>query len=390
MVELETADLREVIALGVETQVFEIMPGHIHGRGLARSHPLVDVHHRFCRGGNLVDEQGVPEGRADVVIVDVENVELADPPLPEFFDLGLGEFLVALDHDLARALVDHIVGDDLTDHGFRQHRDVLEASFQEPGDRGLAGELLSLLEEDLAAGLIDDIDLIGLTFEQVRDNALTQGTVILEDDVLREIEEVEQLFLGITERLEKNGCRELAPAIDADMDDVFVVELEIDPRTAIRNNPGVVELLATAVRLALVVIEEDARGAVQLADDDSFGTVDDEGPGLGHDRDLTEVDLLFLDVADGDGADVRIFIPDHQTDRHLHGRGEGHAALPTLVDVVFGVGQMKGNEFKGRGFVKVLDRENTLENGLQTGFFSLIRRNLPLKKFFVRMLLNFN
>jgi hypothetical protein len=52
------------------------------------------------------------------------------------------------------------------------------------------------------------------------------------------------------------------------------------------------------VRLALVVVEEDARGAVQLRHHDALGAVDDERAGLGHQRDLAEVDLLLLDVAD--------------------------------------------------------------------------------------------
>ena len=57
--------------------------------------------------------------------------------------------------------------------------------------------------------------------------------------------------------------------------------------------------LARRVRLALVVVEEDAGASVKLAHHDTLCAVDDEGPVLGHERDLTEVDLLLLDVADG-------------------------------------------------------------------------------------------
>ena len=72
-----------------------------------------------------------------------------------------------------------------------------------------------------------------------------------------------------------------------------------------------VEQLAARVRLALVVIEEDARAAVQLADDDALGAVDDERTGVGHQRDLAEVDLLLLDVADDALAAVARVV-DHQ------------------------------------------------------------------------------
>ena len=58
---------------------------------------------------------------------------------------------------------------------------------------------------------------------------------------------------------------QLAPAVDADVEDVLRVELEVQPRAAVGNDAGAVEQLARGVRLALVVIVEDARRAVELA-----------------------------------------------------------------------------------------------------------------------------
>ena len=49
-------------------------------------------------------------------------------------------------------------------------------------------------------------------------------------------------------------------------------------------------------------VEEHAGRAVQLADDDALGAVDDERAVVRHQRDVAEVDLLLLDVADGLGA----------------------------------------------------------------------------------------
>src|SRR6202158_2222364 len=73
---------------------------------------------------------------------------------------------------------------------------------------------------------------------------------------------------------------------------------------------------------------------MELADDDALGAVDDERAVLGHQRDVAEVDLLLLDVADGLDAGLRVLVPDHEADRHLQRHGVGHAALLTLVDVV--------------------------------------------------------
>ncbi len=72
---------------------------------------------------------------------------------------------------------------------------------------------------------------------------------------------------------------------------------------------------------------------MQLGDDDALGTVDDEGTGLGHQRDFAEVDLLLLDVAD-DALTAVARVVHHELGGHLDRRGVGHAALATLVHVV--------------------------------------------------------
>jgi hypothetical protein len=64
------------------------------------------------------------------------------------------------------------------------------------------------------------------------------------------------------------------------------------------------------------------------------GAVDDERAVVRHQRDVAEVDLLLLDVADGLDAGLRVLVPDDEPDRHLERHGVGHAALLALVDVV--------------------------------------------------------
>src|SRR5439155_3229767 len=76
------------------------------------------------------------------------------------------------------------------------------------------------------------------------------------------------------------------------------------------------------------------RRAVQLRDDDALGAVDDERAVLRHQRNVAEVNLLLLDVADGLHAGLGILVPDDETDGDLQRHGVGHAALLALVDVV--------------------------------------------------------
>ena len=85
---------------------------------------------------------------------------------------------------------------------------------------------------------------------------------------------------------------------------------------------------------------------MQLADHHALGPVDDEGAVLGHQRDLAEVDLLLLHVADGLGAGLLVLVPDDQPHDHLDGRGVGHAALVALVDVVLGLLEVVADELE--------------------------------------------
>jgi hypothetical protein len=54
----------------------------------------------------------------------------------------------------------------------------------------------------------------------------------------------------------------LPAAVDPDEHDVLRVELEIEPGAAVGDDSRAVENLAARVRLALVVVEEDARASM--------------------------------------------------------------------------------------------------------------------------------
>ena len=179
----------------------------------------------------------------------------------------------------------------------------------------------------------------------------------------------------------------LPAAVDADVDDVLRVELEVEPRAAVRDDARAVEELAARVRLALVVVEEDARAAVELADDDALGAVDDERTGVGHQRDLAEVDLLLLDVAD-DALAAVAGVVDHELGRHLDRRRERHAALAALVDVVLRLLEVVGDEDELARAVEVLDREDAAEDGLEPDLLPLVRRDVRLQELVVRRLLD--
>ena len=84
-------------------------------------------------------------------------------------------------------------------------------------------------------------------------------------------------------------ARELARLVDADAERVLLGDLELDPAAALGDDAAGVQLLVARLDLD---DEVDARRAVELADDDALGAVDDELAAADHDRHVAEVDRL--------------------------------------------------------------------------------------------------
>jgi hypothetical protein len=94
---------------------------------------------------------------------------------------------------------------------------------------------------------------------------------------LRVDDEVRELLVGVAEaeRLEQHGDGLLALAVDADVDDVLLVDLELEPRAAAGDHLGVDDVLLRR-RLVGVDAEVDAGRSHELRHDDALGAVDDE------------------------------------------------------------------------------------------------------------------
>src|SRR5713226_8679555 len=401
VVQLEPADLGQVVALGVEEQVDEEVGGRLQRGRIARAQAAVDLHDRLFRRGDLVGHQRVAQERPDVQVVDEEHLELVDAALAQLLDLLLGDLLVALQQDLAGVLVHHVAGADLGDQ-------LLDVEGQRANLRLLqlldrpAGELAVLLDDHFAGLRVLDVPGGALAGEQLQLDRLLVLALLADGDGLGGVEEVEHLLGGALEldrallrgvrhraqRAQQHRRRQLPPPIDADVEDVLVVELEVDPGAAVRDDAGVVEQLARGVALALVVVEERARGAVQLRDHHALGAVDDERAVLRHQRNLAEVDLLLLDVADRLGARLLVLVPDHQAHHHLDRGRVGHAPLVALVHVVLGFLQVVRDELQRAGLVEVLDGEDALEDALEPRVLALLGRRVGLEELVVAVLLD--
>ena len=179
------------------------------------------------------------------------------------------------------------------------------------------------------------------------------------------VEGREDLLVVQPERIEQRRHRQLAAPVDAHIDDVLGVELEIEPGAAIGNDAGGEQQLARGMGLAAVVVEEYAGRAMHLRDDDALGAVDDEGAVHRHERHVAHIDVLLLDVLDRAGAGLLVDIEHDQTKRHLERRREGHAALLALVDIVFRRLERIAHKFELGALAEILDREHRAEHSLQ-------------------------
>ena len=157
VVQLEPADLRQVVALGVEEQVVEQVLGGVDGRRIARTQPAIDLHDGLFRALQLVAEQGVAEIRPDVEVVDEQDLELVDAAPAQLVELGLAEFLVALQEHLAGALVNDVARRDLALEFGDVARQALDARRLAELANGRLGELAVLLDEHVAGLGMGDV-----------------------------------------------------------------------------------------------------------------------------------------------------------------------------------------------------------------------------------------
>jgi hypothetical protein len=164
--------------------------------------------------------------------------------------------------------------------------------------------------------------------------------------------------------------RELARLVDPDAEVVLLGDIDLDPAAALRDDPAGVEF-----EIAVDFLNEvHARRAVELADDDALGPVDDELAAADHDRHVAQVDLLL------DGRPVGLA----EAEPHLERPAVGQAELAALVRLVPRLAQLVLDVLQGDLLVVTLDREDLLEHPLQARRGPLVGRGVELEEPVVR------
>ena len=210
--------------------------------GSPGTHHPVDVHQRFLLIGILVDVERVADERADIDVVNVEDVEFLD-----LLSLQLGqqfsvELVAGFGEDLTRLEIDDVFRDEATGEIFRRDQDFLDAALRDLA-RAPRRDFLALTRDHFAGFGIGDIRLRCDAAELVGEvRHLPAALRFLDRDVLVEVRK--DLLVVEAQRIKHRRHRQLAAPVDAHIDVVLGVEFEIEPRTAIGNDAGSEQQLA--------------------------------------------------------------------------------------------------------------------------------------------------
>ena len=369
-VQLHTAHSGKVVAVAIEEQAGKQGLGGLARWRLAGAHNAIDVGQGVVAIFGLVGGQCVADPRANAHMVDVEQGQTINPGGIERGEIVGRNFLARLDIDAAGCLIDDIAG--------RIAAEDFLGGDQQLGKAILLG-LVGGARRNLGAGGEDHLARFGINDVEGRlgtapllhrkGHAPASAKVVVNTPAPRHrlVEVVEDILVTQAQRVQQRGNRQLALAVDTDIDDVLGIEFKIEPRTAIGYDAGGKQILARRVGFAAIVIEQHARAAVHLADDHALGAVDDKGAVLGHQGHVAHVDILLLDIEHGAGFGFGIHLEHDQAQRHLHGGGIGDAALAALGHIILGVFQLVVDEVQLAGAGKVADREHRTQGLFQAG-----------------------
>ena len=339
----------------------------------------------------LVHFQSVADIRPDIDVVDIKNLDFVDFG---FFDL-VQQFLV----DLGAGIGDDFAGLFLDQSSSQEFSEQLvfghAVEFQ-----SFVNQLLGGAGRDLLAGFPNRFSAFGINQVKSKLNpaetfghefalpAFFVGNIginivkIAEDfflvhsfdfgtvDLLSFFCQLFQFFFGFLgiKGIKDRSNRQFAAAVNTGIKQIFGIKFKIQPRTAVRNNPGSKQIFAGSNSFAFVVVKENARRTVHLRNDDTLGTVDDKGTFVRHQRNIAHINVLFLDVVDRTGTGGLVNIPDNQTQRGFDRRGIGHVAFDAFVNVILRLFEFVFDKLKFAGSGKVFNGENGFENFFQTEF----------------------
>src|ERR1700733_3868499 len=281
--------------------------------------------------------------------------------------------LVAGGHFLRRGLVAGPVFHDAVEHqGIAQLRHDLDGPDARFGHRDDVrfGDQVAALDDDFAAAFV--LDRIDDVFDG---NLIDQFRVIALSHLHLGgfVEEADQGRVGreIGRHGPQQGHRgEFSALVDTDAERFLLADDQLDPAAALRDDAARIVLAFSRLGAEHKV---DARRAVELADHDALGPVDDELAAAEHDGHVAQVNF-FLD---------RLLFDEPQPDAER--TAVGQPQLAAFGGRVAGLAQLVAKVFEAVLSVVALDREDLAQNLFEALGLALARTSLKLQKAGVRL-----
>ena len=228
----------------------------VFSRWLARAHHAVDGD----TGGELVDgfvhAQGLRHVGTLVEFVGVDAMQLLHTGFAQFLEQGFCQLVIGTGDQLTGVAVDDVLGNHTADEEVFWHADVRGFAFFQFASVACCYALV--FGNNDFAGFVSDVEAGNFTTQTLGDKFHLCAAVHQTEAVIHK-EVGQNSFLCQTNRFEQNGDRHFAATVHAEIQEVFWIELEVEPRTAVRNDAGAEQQFARAVGLAFVVFEEYAR-----------------------------------------------------------------------------------------------------------------------------------
>ncbi|MNG97286.1 hypothetical protein D3C79_563950 [compost metagenome] len=382
-VELHAANGGQVVTLGAEEQVVEQGLGSILGWRLAWTHHAVDLDQGFQLVAGGVDLQGIGDERTAIDVVGVQGLDTDNLRLGDLDQQFGGHLGVAFGQDLAGSRMHDGLGGSAAQDVFHRNVQLLDAGLLELVDVA-RGNTAALLDDDFAGFVMDvhDRNFTTQTLWHQFQAEFLAGNV----EHVGGVEGIQHFFSAVTQGAQQHRGRQFAATVDTHEHAVLRVELEVQPGAAVRDDASGVQQLAGAVSLATVVVEEHTRRTVQLGNDHTLGTVDNEGTVLSHQGDFTHVDFLLFDVLD---RFVRRFlVEDDQAHLDPQWDREGHATQDTFLHIEGGFAQAIAYVLQGSIAGVADDREYRFEGRVQADVAELILGCSRLQEFAIRIQLD--
>ncbi len=224
-VELHAAYRRKVVAVFGEEQVFEEAFSRFASRRLTRAHHAVDFYQRAQTIVSWVDAYGFRNVRAVIQIVGEQRFDTFVTGLAQFSQQIERQLHVGRADQLASGFVNVVFRRNFACDVLNRHFDMLDFVFFQLTNMA-RGDAAAFLNIHFAVGF--DIEGGGFATQTFRYQFHLQLVVAdLKDYFFKE--QVKDLFSGVVQRAQNDGCRQLTTTVDTNEQVVFRIELKVQP-----------------------------------------------------------------------------------------------------------------------------------------------------------------